>query len=307
MADLANKVPRAGSQGDAASRETQAVVLVTGANSGIGLEASVKLARLGAAVVMVGRHREKLDLAVQDVTQRAASTKVTAMLCDFASQDSIRKLAADFRKAHHRLDILVNNAGSVSDRRQVTVDGLEQTFAVNHLGYFLLTNLLLDLLKAAAPARIVNVSSTGHRRGDIDFDDLQMETGYAIMRAYDRSKLANVLFTRELARRLELENAGVTVNSLHPGAVATQIWSHAPWYAQPLLAVAKRFMITPEEGANRVVHLAVSLEVEGQTGGYYEKYRLVEPALRAQDEAVAEKLWTVSARLCDPGRASSVA
>jgi len=272
------------------------VVLVTGANSGIGFEASVKLARLGATLVMVGRNREKLDAAVAEVKQRAASENVTSRLCDFSAQSSIRALAEAFRKDHDRLDILVNNAGSVSDTRQVTVDGFEQTFAVNHLGYFLLTDLLLDLLKAAAPARIVNVASVGHRRGELDFDDLHMEKGYQIMRAYARSKLANVLFTRELAKRLE--GAGVTVNSLHPGAVATRIWDHAPWYAKPALAVAKLFMITPEQGGDTIMYLATSPEVQGKTGGYYEKNRLVDPAEHAKDEVLARKLWNVSTSLC---------
>jgi len=275
---------------------TDKVVLVTGANSGIGLEASVKLARMGAQLVMVGRNRAKVDAAVAEVTQRAGSQLVTSMLCDFSSQAAIRSLADEFRRSHTRLDVLVNNAGSVSDRRQVTVDGLEQTFAVNHLGYFLLTNLLLDLLKAAAPARIVNVSSVGHRRGDLDFEDLQYEKGYQIMRAYRRSKLGNVLFTRELAKRLA--GTGVTVNSLHPGEVATNIWTHAPWFTKPLLAVVKLFMITSEQGGDTIVHLATSPEVEGKTGGYYEKNRLVEAAPLGQDDTLAEKLWRVSASLC---------
>ena len=279
MADLSNKV-----------------VLITGANSGIGLEASVKLARLGAQVVMVGRSREKLDAAVKDVTQRAASSQVTPLLCDFSSQASIRALAGEFRKAYGRLDILVNNAGAVSPTRQVTVDGFEQTFAVNHLGYFLLTNLLLDLLKAAAPSRIVNVSSVGHRGATLDFDNLQLEKGYTTIRAYNNSKLANVLFTRELAKKLK--GTGVIVNSLHPGVVATQIWNRAPWFMQPLLPIVKLFMLSAEKGGDTIVHLATSPEVEGKTGGYYEKNRLIDPHGRGGDDALAEKLWSVSAQLC---------
>jgi retinol dehydrogenase 14 len=270
-------------------------VLLTGASSGIGLEASVKLARMGAAVVMVGRNRERLDAAVADAQARAGVPEVRSLLCDFSSRASIRALAAEVQKTLPRLDVLVNNAGGVSATRRLTVDGLEETFAVNHLGPFLLTNLLLDLLVRSAPARIVNVASAAHRAAALDFGDLQLEKGYAIMRAYARSKLGNVLFTNELARRLA--GTGVTANSLHPGAVATHIWSRAPRYALPILAVAKLFMLSPEQGADAVVHLAASPELAGRTGGYYEKNRLVAPAPLARDEAVARRLWDESAKL----------
>ncbi len=269
--------------------------LVTGASSGIGLEASVKLAKYGAEVLMVARDPKRGEAARADVARRSGSDAVSLLLCDFASQAATRALADEVKRKAKRLDILVNNAGSVSSKRQVTADGIEQTFAVNHLGYFLLTNLLLDLVVASAPARIVNVSSIGHRQGTLDFDDLGFERGYGIMKAYSRSKLANVLFTSELARRLE--GKGVTVNALHPGAVATHIWSHAPAIARPLLAVAKLFMISPEEGGDRIVYLATSPEVEGKTGGYYEKNRLVTPARLACDATLASRLWTVSTDL----------
>ncbi|HEU5057262.1 MAG TPA: SDR family oxidoreductase [Kofleriaceae bacterium] len=269
--------------------------LVTGASSGIGLEACVVLARRGARVLMVARDQARGDAARADVARRSGSSSVELLMCDFASQAAIRALAEEVRSRTDRLDILVNNAGSVSPKRQLTEDGIEQTFAVNHLGYFLLTNLLLDLLIASAPARIVNVSSIGHRQGTLDFDDLGFERGYGIMKAYSRSKLANVLFTTELARRLD--GKGVTVNALHPGAVATHIWSHAPGIARPFLAIAKLFMITPAEGGDRIVYLATSPEVEGKTGGYYEKNRLVTPARRARDPALASRLWSVSAQL----------
>ena len=272
------------------------VVLVTGANAGIGLEACVKLAHMGAELVMVARDPERGQKALEEVKRRSGMTQVELMLCDFGVQAQIRELAKQFRAKHDRLDILINNAGSVSDQRRVTPDGLEQTFAVNHLGYFLLTNLLLDLLEKSAPARIVNVSSVGHRRGTIDFDNLQYEKGgYSIMSAYGRSKLANVLFTRELARRLEGKR--VTVNCLHPGAVATEIWSKAPWYFKPVLAVLKLFMLSSEQGGDHIVFLAVDRTIEGQTGGYYEKDRVLYPSREAQDEAVAKRLWDVSAQL----------
>ena len=181
-------------------------------------------------------------------------------------------------------------------KREVTEDGIERTFAVNHLGPFLLTNLLLDVLKRSAPARVVAVASVAQARGDMPFDDLQFERGgYTIMRAYARSKLANVLFTRELARRLA--GTGLTANCLHPGAVATNIWSHAPWYARPLLAVAKLFMISPEQGADAIVYLATSPDVEGVTGDYYERTRRVSPSPIAQDDRTATTLWERSAAL----------
>lgn len=269
--------------------------LVTGASSGIGLEACVKLARLGAEVVMVARSLERGAAALAEVKQRSGSERVSLLACDFGSQKQVRSLAADYRARHPRLDILVNNAGAVSDKRRLTEDGLEQTFAVNHLGYFLLTTLLLDRVEASAPARIVNVASVGHRRGDLDFDDLQYERGYHIMKAYNRSKLANVVFTLELARRLAGKN--VTVNCLHPGVVRTPIWTRAPWFAKPFLAIGKLFMITPEEGGDRIVYLASSPEVEGQTGGYYEEDRRLYSSRLSQDADIAARLWAASERL----------
>jgi NAD(P)-dependent dehydrogenase (short-subunit alcohol dehydrogenase family) len=270
--------------------------LVTGATSGIGLEASAKLAGMGAEVVLVARDRARGQAAVDVVKTRSGSKEVSLLLCDLASFTQIRALAAEVIASRPRLSILVNNAGTVSTGREVTGDGIERTFAVNHLGPFLLTNLLLDLLKRSAPARIVTVASGAHSQGDMPFDNLQFEHGgYRIMRAYARSKLANVLFTAELSRRLA--DTGVTANCLHPGAVVTNIWSGAPWYAQPFLAVAKLFMISAEKGADTVVYLAASPDVEGLSGGYYERNRRVAPAALAQDEAIARTLWERSAAL----------
>jgi retinol dehydrogenase-14 len=278
--------------------------LITGANAGIGLEASVSIARMGAEVVMVARDRAKGEAALREVHERSGSQTASLLLGDLGSQASIRALAAAFRAAHPQLHILINNAGGVSTERRETADGIEQTFAVNHLGPFLLTNLLLDILEKSAPARIVNVASTGHYRGTLDFDDLGFaKGGYWIMRAYSRSKLANVIFTRDLARRLAGTN--VTVTSLHPGAVATNIWAGAPGWSKPLLAVAKRlFMITPEEGGSRIVYLATSPEVEGKTGGYYENNVERKPAKLALDDGIAARLWEISAQLTGmPGAA----
>ena len=274
-------------------------VLVTGASSGIGFEASIKIARTGAHVVVVSRDQRRGEEALAAVKSRSASDNVSLLLCDMASMAAVRALAHDFLARHSRLDVPVNNAGSVKGAREVTQDGFEWTFAANYLGHFLLTNLLVDRLRASAPARIVNVSSAGHRQGTIDFENLQFEKGgYSTLRAYSRSKLAQVLFTRELARRLE--GAGVTVNALHPGAVATGIWekANAPWYARAAIAVGKAlFMRTPSEGGDRIVYLATSPEVEGLTGGYYEKNRLVEPSRTARDHALGGRLWDESAKL----------
>ena len=273
------------------------IALVTGGNSGIGLESAVGLARMGAEVVIVARDAKKGDAAAIDIRTRSGSSKVSLLTCDFSSQASIRKLADDYRAAHDRLDILVNNAGAVNKSRTLTVDGIEQTFAVNHLGYFLITNLLLDLIEKSAPSRIVIVSSTGHYGGDIDFDDMGYEKGgYSIMRAYRRSKLANVLFTRELAKRLAGKD--VTVTSLHPGAVATNIWAGAPGWAAPILGIAKSlFMISPEESAARVVYLATSPDVVGKSGAYFDANKERAPAKLAQDEGLARKLWDESVRM----------
>ena len=268
-------------------------VLVTGATSGIGLEASVALARQGARVVMVGRDRAKTELAAVAVTARAGVKPEAQLLCDFSSQASIRALAGQVLERCERVDVLVNNAGGVNKTRRLSADGIEATFAVNHLGYFLLTNLLLDRLVRSAPARVVTVASVGHRHGTLDFDDLGYERGYSIMKAYARSKLANVLFAAELARRLE--GTGVTSNSLHPGAVATNIWSGAPLWAKPIILLLFRpFFISAEKGGSYIVRLAASPELDGVTGKYFEEGRRVEPAPLAQDAALARGLWDVS-------------
>jgi len=193
----------------------------------------------------------------------------------------------------------------VNKKRELTVDGIEKTFAVNHLGYFLLTNLLLDLLKRSAPARVVTVASIGHRRGTLDFDDLGFERdGYWIMKAYTRSKLANVLFAAELARRLA--GTGVTSNSLHPGSVATNIWSGAPVWAKPLIQILYRpFFLSPEKGGSFIVQLAADPKLEGVTGKYFETGKMVAPAPLAQDEALARRLWDVSATMTGLAPASA--
>jgi retinol dehydrogenase-14 len=271
-------------------------VVITGASDGIGLECARQVARLGHRVVMVGRNPGKTHAAVASVRASAPGAVVEPALADFASQASVRALATHLLAACERIDVLVNNAGTVHARRTVTSDGIEATFAVNHLGGFLLTELLRARLVASAPARIVVTSSTGHYSGTVDFTDLGFERGYTILRAYNRSKVANVLHTRALAR--QLDGTGVTANCLHPGAVATSIWSGAPWYARPVLALGKRVaMISPEEGGAHLTYLALDPAVEGRSGGYYDDDRLKEPSTVALNDAVAARLWDESLRL----------
>lgn len=277
-------------------------IVVTGATGGIGLEAAVALARAGARVVITGRDTTRIDAALADIRQRAGVNHVEGLCADFASQADVRRLADDILARCPRIDVLANNAGSVNPTRTLTADGIETTFAVNHLAPFLLTNLLLERIIASAPARIVNVASVAHTRGTLDFDDLNFDHGYRIMRAYSRSKLANVLFTRALAKRLA--GTGVTVNALHPGTVATGIWGHgtppsrlAATVFGIVFAPLRHFMLTPARGAETIEYLASSPAVATVTGGYFEKNRLKQPAPLALDDALADRLWSESARL----------
>ena len=277
---------------------TGKTAVVTGATSGLGLETAVALARGGARVVLVSRNPAKTAAALADIRRRSGvdPDAVEFVLCDLSSQASIRQLAATVLARYPRLDILVNNAGTVSVERKLTVDGIELTFAVNHLGYYLLTRLLRERIVASAPARIVNVASHLHYKGTLDFDDLGFARGYHILRAYARSKLGNVLFTCELAKRLG--GTGVTANALHPGNVATNIWSGAPSWSQPFLAIAKKLlMISPEEGAREITYLAASPEVEGRTGLYFENNRPRLPSQLSRKDGLAARLWAESARL----------
>lgn len=271
------------------------ICMVTGANAGIGKETALGLARLGATVIMVCRNQAKGEAAQAEIRAASGSNSVDLMLADLSSQASIRELAANFKAKYQQLHVLVNNAGAIFMRRQVTEDGLELTFALNHLNYFLLTNLLLDTLKASAPARIVNVSSAAHWKRRINFDDLLSETGYRGMDVYGQSKLANILFTRELARRLE--GTGVTANCLHPGFVGSNFAANNGFLPALGMRLMKPFILSSAQGAETSIYLASSPEVAGKSGGYYVNKRESSSDRASQDTAAAEKLWQVSKQL----------
>lgn len=273
------------------------VCVVTGANVGIGLETARGLARLGATVVMTSRDRARGEAALADVRASIAGAKVELLDLDLGSLAKVRAAAAELLLRHARIDVLVNNAGLVLSERKETVDGFEQTFAVNHLGPFLFTNLLLERLKASAPARIVNVASQAHRGSKgLDFDDLQAKRRFSSLRAYGDSKLANILFTIELARRL---GGSVTANAVHPGVVRSGFGrdGDARGLLRYAIAIARPFMIGPVKGAETSIHVAVAPELEGVTGRYFMKKKEASPTAYARDAAAARRLWDESARL----------
>jgi NAD(P)-dependent dehydrogenase (short-subunit alcohol dehydrogenase family) len=271
------------------------ICLVTGATSGIGKITALELARKGATVVVVARDPARAKATVDEIGRATGSSRVSTMLCDFASQASIRRLADEYRRTHDKLHVLVNNAGVILGPREVTADGLEATFAINHVGYFLLTNLLLDVLRASAPARIVNVASGAHFQGKLDFDDLQLERSYTGFGAYAASKLANVAWSAELARRLA--GTGVTANSVHPGAVATRWGDSGSSFFRFILKLGRPFLRSPEKGAETVIHLASSPEVEGVTGEYFHDRRRAKASREARDPETGRKLWEASEKL----------
>ena len=268
------------------------VCIVTGATSGIGKETARVLAHQGGTVILVGRNPDKTAATVEEFRREADTPNIEYLLADLSSQDEIRRLAEEFISRHNRLDVLINNAGGYFLRRQESVDGLEMNFALNHLGYFLLTDLLLDVIIASAPARIINVSSGSHLRATIDFDDLRSHKGFSGMNAYGQSKLANVLFTYELARRLE--GTGVTVNALHPGFVATNMGSNNGWIVRAFRPLMNIRALSVEEGAETVIYLATSPEVEGITSKYFFRCKPVPSSAYSYDETVAKQLWAVS-------------
>jgi NAD(P)-dependent dehydrogenase (short-subunit alcohol dehydrogenase family) len=271
------------------------VVLITGGTSGIGRAAATALAAMGAEVVVTGRSRERGELAVEEIRDTSGNARVSLMLADLAVQAEVRGLAEEFRERYDRLDVLVNNAGIIQSKRTETPDGIELTLAVNHLAPFLLTNLLLDLLKKSAPSRIITVSSEARRGAKIDFEDLQSERRYRPFKVYGMTKLANILFTYELAERLE--GTGVVANSLHPGGVNTNFGNNNRSFGTLIFRAFKPFMRTPEQGADTVVYLAVSPEAGKMTGRYLTDRKVVFSIEDPHDEVVQKRLWEVSEAL----------
>jgi NAD(P)-dependent dehydrogenase (short-subunit alcohol dehydrogenase family) len=267
--------------------------MVTGASRGIGFHTARALALKGAHIVIIGHHHGRGEKAVERIHQAAPETSAEFILTDLMDQAQIRELNRTFRERHDRLDVLVNNAGAFFLQREESPDGIERTFALNHLNYFLVTNLLLDLLKESAPARIVNVSSEFHRGSKMHFDDLEFERRpYWGMTAYGESKLANLLFTYELDRRLERED--VTVNALHPGFVNTHIGKQYPLLRPFISIVHALFAKSPEEGAETPVYLASSSEAAGVSGKYFIDKEVVRSSDASYHEGDARRLWEIS-------------
>jgi NAD(P)-dependent dehydrogenase (short-subunit alcohol dehydrogenase family) len=273
------------------------VCLITGATAGIGEVTALELARLGATVVIASRSPQRCADTVARIREATGNPAVDFIAADLSSQAQVRRLAEEFQRRSPRLDVLVNNAGGFFMRRARTVDGLEMTWALDHLSYFLLTLLLLDTLQASAPSRIVNVASDAHQGGRIHFDDLQGERSYRGFRAYAQAKLANILFTYELARRLE--GTGVTVNALHPGFVATRFAKNNSLIVRLGASIAGLFALTPAQGARTSIYLASSPEVEGVTGQYFVKCKPARSSPASYDRETARRLWEVSLAMTD--------
>ena len=274
------------------------ICVVTGANSGIGKHTCIGLARAGARVVMVCRNLEKSEAARAEIVEVSGNDAVELMRCDMASLESIRRFAREYTATHERLDVLVNNAGVMFSEREMTIDGFERTFAVNHLAYFLVTDLLRDVIAASAPSRIVNVASIAHRMARLDFGNLQGERRYGELRAYNLSKLCNIMFTYELARRLQ--GAGVTANCLHPGSVGSNFGSSAGPLFRSMMKLGKRFLLSSEQGARTSLYVATDPELADVTGAYFSRAKQARSSRTSHDRAAQARLWDISADLTRP-------
>ncbi len=273
------------------------VCVITGATSGIGFAAAEALAAKGAELALVGRDRSRGEAALARLRERAPAVPMTIHYADLLSMAEVRRLGAELLAAHPRIDVLINNAGAIFQHRELSADGLERTFALNHMAYFLLTAILRDRLAASAPARVISVASRAHLQAPgLDFDDLNLEHRYSGWTAYCRSKLANILFTRELARRLT--GSGVTANCLHPGFVASRFGDNNRGIFRWGLSLAKRLAAIDEaKGAETIVYLACDPAVAATTGGYFVRSRPATPSAAAQDDSAAAKLWEISTKL----------
>ncbi len=271
------------------------ICLITGANSGIGFETALGIANKGASVVLACRSEEKGKDALDKIKKITGNLSVDMVTVDLSSQSSIRKFAGDFQSKYKSLHILINNAGGINGKKEYTEDGFEMTFAINYLAPYLLTRLLLPVLISSAPSRIINVSSGAHFMGRIDFSNLQGEKSYGVMNSYGNAKLALILFTHELSKRLD--GTGVTVNSLHPGFVNTNFGGSEKGLVHLGINIAKSFAISPKEGAKTSIYLASSPEVEKINGKYFEKSHLSGSSTASYNEETAKKLWETSEKL----------
>ena len=270
-------------------------IVATGATSGIGEVAVLALAGLGARIVFIARDEARAQATMRKLEAKAPGLSHRMHLADLSSMAETRRVGAEIAASEPRIDVLINNAGALFSHRQATPEGLELTFALNHMAYFVLTEALRDRLVASAPARIVSTSSAAHKGMSLDFSDLQSAKGYNGLRVYGRSKLANIVFTRELARRLA--GTGVTANCLHPGAVATRFGNSSGGFVGRLFPMVRPFFISAEKGADTIIHLASSPDVVGTTGAYFVKRKITEPSAAARDEAAAKRLWLASEAL----------
>jgi NAD(P)-dependent dehydrogenase (short-subunit alcohol dehydrogenase family) len=271
------------------------VVVITGATSGIGLVAAEELAEMGARIVLVARDPGRAEETLDSLREEGPGVTHTVHYADLSRIPEMKRVAGEIAAAEPRIDVLINNAGAMFGTRQVTPDGLEMTFATNHMAYFVITLGLADPLQATPGARVVNTSSDAHKNRWLDFDDLQSSKSYRGFPVYGRSKLCNILFTRELARRWR--DTGVTVNCLHPGFVATRFGDGSGGFFERLIGIAKNFAITPAKGAETIIHLASSDTVANISGAYFYKCREAEPSREAQDIESAKRLWEESLRL----------
>lgn len=275
------------------------VVVITGATSGIGQVAAERLAAMGARLVLVTRDAGRGEQALARLRAANPEAAHTMHHADVSSMTEVKRVGSEIAAAEPRVDVLINNAGGVFNGRQVTPEGPERTFATNHMSYFILTLALRDRLFATPGARVVSTASEAHRSAQLDFDDLQLARSYGMLRAYNRSKLCNILFTRELARRWQ--GSGVTANCLHPGVVATGLGRNAGGLMSYLVPFVLRVGVSPERGAETIVYLASAPEVAGVSGSYFAKCRPMTPSDEAQNDVSAMRLWDESARLAGMG------